>query len=499
MKKLRYFALLLLIAIPFAVQAVTIDFLRDETTKKQSVKTMILFGNEWISLSDFISTFGENIRYDKETARLSARLKGNDCIFYGGSSFYQVNKTLFHLMMTVEIAGTELFLPRDEWIVLLREHFFPELEFLPAQNLYILEPAGYNIQDISIRSFKNGSIIRIQTAEIFKKEHCKLWEGNNGWLYFSIYGASIDTVAFAKTYDKGVLKQVVPMQLGASVQLSFKLRQSVKGFDFYIEENPRSIVISLRLPISSDTRNQLLDSRSKWLIDTIVLDAGHGGKDAGAVAPDGTQEKMITLDIVKRLGKLLEKNLDVKVVYTRTTDTFIPLSERPKIANQAEGKLFLSVHCNSTTNKYVSGSETYLLSLDKSDQAVEVAELENKAIQFEENQAYYEKLTSEQHIIATLAHSQYMKESGDLASLIEKKYIRTLHRGNENLSRGTKQAGFYVLIGASMPNVLTEVGFLSNRTDLKNLKSSAYRQNVAQSLFEAIKEFKMKSEEEIKQ
>ena len=221
----------------------------------------------------------------------------------------------------------------------------------------------------------------------------------------------------------------------------------------------------------------------------VVLDAGHGGKDPGAVGKYGTKEKDVVLDIAKRAGKLLEKS-GIKVFYTRDEDVFVPLLDRTKMANETNGKLFVSIHANANKNRKIQGFETYLLRPGKSEDAIEVASRENSVINLEEFTDQYEDLTGEALIMATMAQSMFMKESEDLASIIQMELDKRLNTPN----RGVKQAGFYVLIGASMPNVLVEVGFLSNPSEEKKLKQDRHKQQIAEALYQAIKHFKQTRE-----
>ena len=223
--------------------------------------------------------------------------------------------------------------------------------------------------------------------------------------------------------------------------------------------------------------------------DTVVLDAGHGGKDPGAIGKYGTKEKDVALDITKRAGELLEKS-GIKVVYTRDEDVFIPLLDRTKIANDSNGKLFVSIHANANKNRKVQGFETFLLRQGKSDDAIEVASRENSVIKLEEFTDRYEDLTGEALIMATMAQSMFMKESEDLASIIQMELDKRLNTPN----RGVKQAGFYVLIGASMPNALVEVGFISNPSEEKMLRQKAHKQKIAEAIYQAIKHFKYSRE-----
>lgn len=231
--------------------------------------------------------------------------------------------------------------------------------------------------------------------------------------------------------------------------------------------------------------------KSRWELDTVVLDAGHGGKDAGALGKNGTKEKDITLDIVKRVGRLLEKNTHIKVKYTRNEDVFVPLWKRTRIANEVNGKLFVSVHVNGNRNRSARGFETYLLKPGRNDDAIEVAARENGVIELEESrEGLYPELTAENMIMATMAQSMFMKESEDLAGMVQKEMQHNLNSKN----RGVKQAGFVVLVGASMPNVLVEVGFITNPTEEKNMRKPAYRQKIAEAIYRSIVTFKKSRE-----
>jgi N-acetylmuramoyl-L-alanine amidase len=220
-----------------------------------------------------------------------------------------------------------------------------------------------------------------------------------------------------------------------------------------------------------------------------VLDAGHGGKDAGAVGVNGVKEKDINLGVTLALGRLIQKEMkDVKVVYTRKTDKFVELYRRGQIANENNGKLFISIHCNSTPHKptNASGFEVYLLRPGRTKEAINIAERENSVIQYEDNPKRYEKLTDENFILVSMAHSAYMRYSERFSELVDRSYSAE----TAIPSRGVKQAGFYVLVGASMPSVLVETGFISNRHDAKYLSSSRGQRKIAQAIFSAIKSYK---------
>jgi N-acetylmuramoyl-L-alanine amidase len=208
------------------------------------------------------------------------------------------------------------------------------------------------------------------------------------------------------------------------------------------------------------------------------------------------KEKEVTLAVALKLGEIIKKEMpDIKVVYTRKDDSFVDLYKRGKIANENNGKLFISIHCNSTKKKPtdINGTEVYLLRPGRTEEAIEIAEMENSVIEYEDNPQRYEKLTDENFILVSMAHSAYMKYSEKFAELLHKEFDTNL----KLKSRGVKQAGFYVLVGASMPSVLVETGFISNKDDAKFLKSSAGQKQLAESIFSAIKTYRSFYEKEI--
>ena len=221
---------------------------------------------------------------------------------------------------------------------------------------------------------------------------------------------------------------------------------------------------------------------------TVVLDAGHGGKDPGRPAKHYT-EKEIALKIVLKLGKKLEALENTKVVYTRKTDVFVDLKERGRIANDADADLFVSVHCNAfNTNAY--GTETYVLGLHANKQNFEVAKHENSVIFLEDNyQEKYEGFdpnSPEAVIGMTLMQEEFLDQSLELADGIQTNFREQLKRKD----RGVKQAGFVVLHQTYMPSVLVETGFITNQEEGAYLNSKNGQEKVAQAIFEAIKLYK---------
>ena len=223
----------------------------------------------------------------------------------------------------------------------------------------------------------------------------------------------------------------------------------------------------------------------------VVLDAGHGAKDFGAVY-NGCVEKNINLGIVLKIGKILEADPDVQVIYTRNDDTFIELVERANIANRANANFFISIHCNANVKPGPFGSETFVMGLSKSASSLAIAKKENAVITLEDNYkkkyAGYDPNSPESLISATLAQEEYLDQSIELASRIQDGLENKLNRK----SRGVAQAPFMVLHKAFMPRVLVETGFISNLEEGTYLNSEEGQNNIAKTIADAI--FRMKVE-----
>ena len=237
--------------------------------------------------------------------------------------------------------------------------------------------------------------------------------------------------------------------------------------------------------------NQTQDKEEAYQIKTIVIDAGHGGHDPGCSGAS-SKEKDIVLSISKRLAKLFEKNYpEIKIILTRDKDVFIPLYKRADLANENDADLFISLHCNAAPKKAQSahGTETYVMGLHTSKYNLDVAKRENDAILYEEDyhQNYaYDPNSAEGHIMLSMFQNAFLDQSILFAKKVEQQFKYVAHRK----SRGVKQAGFVVLKRTTMPSVLIETGFLSNRTEEKFLFTAAGQNAIANSIISAFAQYK---------
>lgn len=245
-----------------------------------------------------------------------------------------------------------------------------------------------------------------------------------------------------------------------------------------------SLIILLVLTI------QLPFSVSAQKVKKVVIDAGHGGHDSGAVGKN-SKEKDIALSIALKTGRMIAANLnDVEVIYTRKTDVFVELFRRAKIANEAKADLFISIHCNANPSTSPFGSETYVMGLHKTQANLAVAQLENASILLEEDYHVqydgFDPKSPEGHIFFSMLQDAYLEQSLSLASGVQKHIKENL----DIFNRGVKQAGFLVLYKTTMPSVLIETGFISNLHDEKILNSEDGQNKLALSIYKAVRDYK---------
>ena len=231
-------------------------------------------------------------------------------------------------------------------------------------------------------------------------------------------------------------------------------------------------------------------------IQTIVIDAGHGGKDSGALGKT-LNEKDINLSVALKFGAYITENLpDVKVIYTRDKDKFVELSERAAIANRNNADVFVSIHCNSTEGTTTAnGAETYVMGESKNEANLNVAKKENASILLEDNTDAYDNFdpnSTEAYILFSLTQSMYQSQSLTLADKVQKQFVNKVGRHD----RGVQQAGFLVLWKTSMPSILVELGFLNNVKEEQFLSSEKGQTQMALALYRAFEEYKREFESE---
>lgn len=411
--------------------------------------------------------------------------------------------SVVQLPKPVKLVGKKFFVPLPHFSMFLDNFWEGTISYTDTTRTLAFVVTStipeFDITGIEIESRLNGYLITVLASR--KLGEMEAWLKPDGWLFLTVANAKADTIAIAQVKPMGAVRQILTFQSPTSVQLTFKVAPDVVQAEVTPEPGTNNLLLSLRTQSEAEKaelerrrqaliREKLEKERSRAKLDVIVIDAGHGGKDPGTIGVGGTREKDVTIAVALELGKLIEKNLkDVKVVYTRKDDRFIELYRRTHIANEAGGKLFVSIHCNSTERKpsAQNGFEIYLLRPGRTSEAIAIAERENSVIKLEEGyEQRYQELTEENFILVTMAQSAFMKYSERFAEVAAEAMAKHLKIKNS----GVKQAGFYVLVGASMPNVLVETGYLSNRQEEKVLRSKEGQKKIAEALFEGIKDYK---------
>ncbi len=247
---------------------------------------------------------------------------------------------------------------------------------------------------------------------------------------------------------------------------------SSDGIDRILDQSPRERPLKIKLPAT----------QSHGGLRRIVVDAGHGGKDPGAVGPSGTYEKDVTLALAKELAKRLEKEFGCEVILTRDRDVFLPLEERTAIANKVDADLFISVHANANRNRKAYGVETFYLNFSKNDKAAAVAARENGTS--------LKQVGDLELILFDLMANAKINESSRLASEIQRALVNDLGKEYKEIrDLGVKQGPFYVLLGATMPSVLVEAAFISNKREEKRLTDRRFQQKTGSAIVRGIRNY----------
>ena len=345
--------------------------------------------------------------------------------------------------------------------------------------------SSYAITGINISPKANGTLVRIKSHKRILAYNSFFKDGILSIIFRNVHA---DVTKINNDIGKGLIKKVKVRNINSDTEFKFKVDKNYSSSEVLNVDNSDDIQIAIHNKLFTENMRTKRE-KEKWDFNVIVIDPGHGGKDSGTIGVDGIEEKNVNLAIALKLGKIIKQKMkDVKVVFTRKTDKFVELYRRGQIANEAGGNLFISIHCNATPHKpsAAEGYEVYLLRPGKTKAAIRIAERENSVISYESNPKRYEKLTAENFILVSMAQSAYMKYSEKFSDILNNEFSHDISIS----SRGVKQAGFYVLVGASMPSVLIETGFLSNRRDARYLNSRRGQSKIAEAIYEAIKKFK---------
>ena len=469
-------------------------------------------GTIYIAVRPFADALSVNYFYDPTSEKIELNFSSFNLYITAKNPFIILDgkdlgkSHIYQLPTSTYLLKDELYIPLKYCLGILKEASGMEMKLtypaaltISKKEIVKIEPerreenviqgsgpeTNFDISGISLDQKANGTLVRVLSRKRIYSYNSNF---KNGILTIILRRVHADINKIDMQNGEGLIKWIRARNLKNDTEIQFNLRNEYTSNEVLNVDNSNDILIALYSKAFENNikRNK---EKAKWDFNVIVIDPGHGGKDTGTIGVDGIEEKNINLAIGLKLGKDLQEQMkDVKVVFTRKTDKFVELYRRGQIANEAGGNLFISIHCNATPKKPgdANGFEVYLLRPGRTKEAISIAERENSVIKYEDNPARYKKLTDENFILVSMAQSAYMRYSEKFADLLDKEFSKDISIA----PRGVKQAGFYVLVGASMPSVLIETGFLSNRKDAHYLNSKAGQAKIAEAIVQAIKQFR---------
>ncbi len=376
----------------------------------------------------------------------------------------------------------------EEFLTRVLPKLYTSVTVAEAEVRPLVKPAraAATLEDIRYRSYPSFTRVVLEASGPFGFQ----MEGGTGEVRVRLSGLSLRGPQVEDVGD-GLVKEIRVAPLGREALLSVSLEGARGEIKSLALQDPYRLVLdihSARQPAARGAPGGPAEPLRR-----IVLDAGHGGHDPGAVGPGGLQEKDVVLDVTRRVARLVEEGLGIKVALTRTGDHFVPLPDRTQFANKERAQLFVSIHANAHRDLGSEGVETYFLSSEATDnEARQVAALENGVVQLESGNSRV-KMDILKTILWDLAQSEFQEESSQLAETVQDTLTRTLRIA----TRGVKQAGFYVLGGAAMPAILIEIGFVSNKKEERRLMDSQYRERVARAIYGGLAEYKRRYDQKM--
>ncbi len=484
-----------LTALPAVGQAKSVDVLIAGTSERidaweQDEITYVSFSQLAEILGGTVDwkTIGHEIVYLSDQNRFE---------FLLGSPWMTLNDTVYNIIYPAEFKDGQLFLPIETVVPFLDQVMQQKITWDGDDRLKI-DADIYNVTDIAILPKANGLLLEIYLTKALPYE---VFVTEGSWINVSIRDGILNRARILSRRDRRYMYDLKAHQVAGAGQVSIRLRRKVDKWHHRFMSDPPRIQLSIAdvdFAIDPADTQPLVGPDDK--IDVIVIDAGHGGKQYGAVGPDGTKEKDIALDIAHKLAKLIRKDKQFKVIMTRDRDQTVSLEERAKIANEAGCDLFISIHANSSTKRHVRGWNVFFLAAARNDSARAVAQFENSA--FLRDQAEVNRYRDDENneeelfedpvlsILNEMIMTEFQTESHDFAMMCDREFRRNL----STRARGVDQAGFFVLNRVYAPSVLIESGFISNKSEERLLRTSDYQQDVAEGLYQAIKRFKQKYE-----
>ena len=444
------------------------------------VPTVLHDGQPYVDLSRVAMEL--KAKADAKPGAINAELRtGNQVVrFTRNVAEVVVDGVAILLDMPVRVKDGRWLIPRSFVSEVMPRLFPATAEAAPPARA--AAPAPATLEEMRVRSYPTFTRVVLETSTAVTHKVDGL---DGGTLRVRVPGLA--GRARAEEVKDGFVEAVRLGRVGNDTILSISFVGVAGDVRASALSDPPRLVLDFVRPSEATPRDT---PQSAGPLRTIVLDAGHGGHDNGATGPGGLTEKELVLDVTKRVAKLVEDKLGIKVLLSRDGDHFVTLKDRTSFANRERADLFVSIHANAHSSATHEGVETYFLSSEATDiTARQTAAAENSVVQLEKPAAP-KAGNGRQDILRTilwdLLQSEFLTESSRLAEIVQDAMTRSLRIPN----RGVKQAGFYVLGGAAMPAILVEIGFVTNPREEKRLRETKYRDEIARAIYSGIAEYK---------
>ncbi len=490
MRRKAFFILAVLLA-PVLMRA------EDAVFQKENQQSTIQYQRrdevDYLLLNDLASALEGQVEFDLQSQRATLTVGSHSLELIVSSPYAVLDKSPYNLSFAPLFEGGTFWLPAVTSVPILERITGGKLFWSDKDKILKFEPSAANILDIYISRRQNGTLLEIVTAEPMQAETYL----SSPWLNVTFSGGRLVPSDFDGRKFPPLIAEVRAYQFDNSAQLAFRLARPIGNYRQASATDPYRIQIALEDTAAvADTfvpppvpkpKQPALSS----LIQKVVVDAGHGGEDNGAIGKKKTKEKDVCLGIARKLKTILEEDGRFQVILTREDDTFIPLGDRTKIANDAGADLFISIHANANRKRHIAGVTTYFLDAARNDESRALAIEENASIRFEQDDRRdIDEVDDLSFILLDMVQNEHQKESEELAKLIQRELADSLRIPD----RGVDQAAFFVLNRAYMPAVLVESAFISNPPEEQLLRKKDFQEKIARGVYRGILAFKSKVE-----
>ncbi len=487
------------------IKEVVIAVVEDEKPILTDVNLVLINGMGYLSRKDVQRIFASKVEVSPASERIFLIINSHKITFTIDTPEASIDNNKYKMGKNTRLIDQKEYLPLE---------FFLTKAFAEAIEKNIIWDNETRVMNITTKGTEPAQIVEAETDFNINSvrfasypDYTRIVVDIKGPLQYEIKrslperlslivsGGKLDTDKFSVEIENGLIKYLKAKQDEDKASIDIYLTSKTGDYKVYTLKDPERIVIDVQ-GLLSDTAPVTEEVMSKPETDfyklkkppekrkIIVIDPGHGGKDPGAIGLRGLYEKDVVLDIAHTLAKLMREKMKCKVILTRNSDFFLPLSARTKIANDAKADLFISIHTNASLSRKMKGFEVYFLSEKASDKEAEaVARMENSVMELENNSINNKTLDT---ILFSMAINEYMNESSKLCSIITSQMRKDVLSLKKYCIR---QAGFYVLKDAHMPSVLIETAYISNPEEEQALRTNSFKKKISQAIYNGVKEY----------